>query len=244
MYPAPTGAVSCGTYTHVRWSGSTARSRSLQVVSVIFSSVVPRRCRITTRSSPLASSAASLMSDRTHGAWAWAMSSGPVDPAAAVAKSCPSTSRTPASTGSTPRRAQARSRNDIAGSTSTSTRSSASSSWTERSRTRGEPGTAYRTSPCSAAAATSAVDDLRVDVVVPLRRLVEVVEAGRRVDEVGAGVPRRAHVAMSGRGRSRRGSRRSRTLSSPGPSPTTVMVTRGRRPGRCPRPSGRSGGRR
>ena len=40
------------------------------------------------------------------------------------------------------------------------------------------------------------VDDLRVDVVVPRRRLVEVVEAGRRGDEVGARVDRRAQVAV------------------------------------------------
>ena len=66
---------------------------------------------MTTGSSPLASSAASLMSDSTQLAWVWAISSGPVDGRARVANSWPSTSRTPASTGSTPRRAHATSRN-------------------------------------------------------------------------------------------------------------------------------------
>ena len=111
---------------------------------------------MTTGSSPVASSTASLMSDSTHSAWVWAISTGPLTPAAAVANSCPSISRTPDSTGSMPSRAHARSRNDIAGSTTQSTRSSACSRRTVRSSTSGEPGTAYSTSPCSIAAATSA----------------------------------------------------------------------------------------
>ncbi len=82
------------------------------------------------------------MSDSTHRAWVWAMSNGPVLPAADVANVWPSTSRTPDSTGSTPSRDHATSRNDSAGSSSTSTRSSARSSATVRSRTSGEPGTA------------------------------------------------------------------------------------------------------
>ena len=97
---------------------------------------------MTTGSSPVASSTASLMSDRTQLAWVCVISSAPVAPAAAVANSWPSIRRTAASTGSMPRRAHATSRNDIAGRTSHSTRSSASNERTERSSTSGEPGTA------------------------------------------------------------------------------------------------------
>ena len=134
----------------------TARSSSLHVVSVIVSAAVPRPCRTTTGSSPVASSAASLMSDSTQSAWVWAISIAPVTPAAAVANSWPSISVTADSTGSMPSRAHARSRNDIAGSTTQRTRSSARSVRTVRSSTSGEPGTAYSTSPCSIAAATTA----------------------------------------------------------------------------------------
>ena len=65
------------------------------------------------------------MSDSTWGWSHWPTSSGPRSPAASVAKRRPSTSRAPRATGSTASRAHARSRNDRAGSTSTSTRSSA-----------------------------------------------------------------------------------------------------------------------
>ena len=135
---------------------------------------------MTTGSSPVASSTASLMSDSTQSACVWAISTAPVAPAAAVANSWPSISRTAASTGSMPSRAHATSRNDIAGSTTQRTRSSARSARTERSSTSGEPGTAYSTSPCSTAAATTAVDDRRVDVLEAVGRLVDVVERRRR----------------------------------------------------------------
>ena len=67
-------------------------------------------------------SRASFTSESTWALSHWATSSGPRSPAASTAKRWPSTTRTPTATGSTPRRTQARSRNDSAGSTSTSTR--------------------------------------------------------------------------------------------------------------------------
>ena len=91
---------------------------------------------------PATSSAASLMSDSTARLWHCATSRGPRSPAASAAKAVPSTSRTPSSTGSTPRRAQARSRNDDAGTTVTTTRPSARNMPTVRSATSGDPGTA------------------------------------------------------------------------------------------------------
>ena len=65
------------------------------------------------------------MSDSTWSWSHWPTRSGPRSPAASVAKRRPSTRRAPSATGSTARRAHARSRYDSAGSTSTSTRSSA-----------------------------------------------------------------------------------------------------------------------
>ena len=59
------------------------------------------------------------MSDSTNAESHWATSSGPRSPAASTAKRWPSTRRTPAASGSTPRRAHARSRNDSDGTTST-----------------------------------------------------------------------------------------------------------------------------
>ena len=83
------------------------------------------------------------MSDSTQSAWVWAISSGPVAPAAAAANSWPSTRRTPASTGSMPSRAQATSRNDIAGSTShVDPIVGEQHAAPMRSSTSGEPGTA------------------------------------------------------------------------------------------------------
>ncbi len=87
------------------------------------------------------------MSDSTSLESHWATSIGPRSPAASTANRCPSTRRAPAATGSIPTRAQARSANDIPGTTSTVTRGSASSSSTVRSATSGDPGTAYSTSP-------------------------------------------------------------------------------------------------
>ena len=78
-------------YTHVRWSGSTARSSSLHVV---VDDPLVRRAEALEDRRPArrrsASSTASLMSDSTQLAWVWATSSGPVAPAAAVANSWPS----------------------------------------------------------------------------------------------------------------------------------------------------------
>ncbi len=98
---------------------------------------------------------ASLISDSTSTSSHWPTSSGPRSPAASAAKRWPSTRRTPRSTGSMPRRTHARSTKDRAGTNSTATRSSATSSSTVCSATTGEPGTAYSTSPCSVADATS-----------------------------------------------------------------------------------------
>ena len=129
----------------------------------MLSSGSPRRCSTVTvsPSSPasvasVASPRTSLTSDSTWRSSHWATSNGPRSPAASISNRCPSISRTPRSTGSTPSRVHARSTNDSAGSTSTATRSSADSSSTVRSATAGDPGTAYSTSPCSAAAATNA----------------------------------------------------------------------------------------
>ena len=100
------------------------------------------RTALRSGSSPEASSAASFTSPSTARLWHCATRSGPRSPAASTAKAVASTSRTPASTGSIPRRAQARSRNDSAGTTSTETRGSSRNNATVRSATSGEPGTA------------------------------------------------------------------------------------------------------
>ena len=145
-----TGADITGTYTDVRWSGSTSRSRSSQATVRTDSSGRPNRDKTTT-SGP--SSTDSLMSDSTAFESHCATRSGPRSPAASTPNRCPSTSRAPAATGSTPRRAQARSANDMPDTSSTVTRGSASSSSTVRSATNGDPGTAYSTSPPPAARA-------------------------------------------------------------------------------------------
>ena len=86
--------------------------------------------------------APSLMSESRWRDQAWATRNGPGSRAATSGKAAASTSRTPAASGSMPRAAQARSRKERAGTTVTSTRSSARSSSTVRSATVGEPGTA------------------------------------------------------------------------------------------------------
>ena len=173
---AATGAPRRGTYTHVRWSASMPRSSSLHVVCTIASSAVPSRWRTTTGSSPLASSTASLMSDRTQSACVWAISSGPADPAAAAAKSWPSTSWTPTSTGSMPSRAQATSRNDSAGRTSTATRSSARSSSTRALEHQRGARHGVQHLAVLDGRRHQVVDDARVDVGEPFGVLVPGVE--------------------------------------------------------------------
>ena len=64
-YSAPTGAARSGIHSDVRWSASTVRSSSAQVVCTIRSSGVPSAWSIVTGSSPVAPSTASLMS-REH----------------------------------------------------------------------------------------------------------------------------------------------------------------------------------
>ena len=102
---------------------------------VVQTQVVQEHGRSALASSPAASSPASLISDSTARLWHWATSSGPRSPAASTAKAAPSTSRTPAATGSIPNRSQAKSRNEGAATTSTVTRSSSRSSTTVRSAT-------------------------------------------------------------------------------------------------------------
>ena len=93
-----------------------------------------------------AASTDSFTSDSTSRLQHWATSNGPRS-RPSTAKRSASTMRTPASTGSTPNRAKARSRKETEGWTTTvtspeRTRGSSASSTTVRSATVGEPGTA------------------------------------------------------------------------------------------------------
>ena len=118
-----------------------------------------------------ADSTESLMADNNDLLQHWATSNGPDRPAASMAKDSPSTTVTPAATGSTPSRTKARSRKDTAGWTTRSTDPSTTAGCsmsrdTVRSATVGDPGTAYTTlaprpgpasppAPATAAAMTS-----------------------------------------------------------------------------------------
>ena len=109
---AATGAASSGIHSEVRWSGSTTRSRSSQATSRTASSGRPRRWSDGDRRSVLHRQldvgqhvAAVALADQQRAAL----------PGRLDREAWPSTSRAPAATGSTPSRAQARSRNDSRG---------------------------------------------------------------------------------------------------------------------------------
>ena len=101
-----------------------------------------------------------------------ATSSGPGSPAAWTPKLSASTSRTPASIGSIPRRVQASSQKDTPGTTSSWIDESDCRSSTVRSATDGDPGTAYATRPCSKAAVAHDLGDRSVNLFE--RRALEV----------------------------------------------------------------------
>ena len=142
---APTGVASSGIQSDVRWSGSTRGRGRPTPPSAPARRADPRRwSTVTVGPAPGSTSTASLMSESTRAAGRTGRrAAGPARPAASTAKRCPSTSRTPAASGSMPRACQARSRKESAGSTTTSTSPAAArarSSDTVRSATRGEPG--------------------------------------------------------------------------------------------------------
>ncbi len=147
-----TGAVSSGTYSEVRWSGSTTRSSSAADTSKMRSSVGAQPLEHhhpaiegQRRLHPLVQSQLDLR-QHVHASRTGPPAADRARPAASTPKRCPSTTRTPWVIGSMPSRAHARSRNDSAG-TSSSSRSGSwpaltASSSTVRSATTGEPGTA------------------------------------------------------------------------------------------------------
>ena len=126
---------------------------------MIASSGPPSRWSTVTGASS-GTSALSLMSDSTRWLWTWATSSGPRSPAApgreAVAVDQPGAELERVDAEAHPREVEegegrAHLDLDVARPPAARTRWS-----TDRSSTRGEPGTAYSTSPCSTAAASSA----------------------------------------------------------------------------------------
>ena len=205
---------SCGIQSAVRWSGSNDRSSSAHATSntrfVGQAEVVQHDDRLGRRRRPSIDEL-DVGQDRARCRTA-RPTSGPRSPAASTANRWPSTRRTPAASGSTPSRAQARSRNDSAGTTSTSTRSSARSSSTVRSATSGEPG--HRVEHLAVARrrrATSVVDDAArrpsssdALALVDARRSVvaSATDGGRRVasraDEARAGCARSRRRACGG----------------------------------------------
>ena len=136
---AATGEARWGIHKEVRWSGMNERSRSSQASSRTSSSGSPRWWSTVTVSVGVGSTE-SLIADSTVGLQHWATRSGPDCPAASTANDSPSTTFTPAVTGSTPIRAKARSRKDTAGWTSRTisppTPQGAPEAWTRFARPR------------------------------------------------------------------------------------------------------------
>ena len=207
---------------------------------------------MTTGSSPVASSTASLMSDSTQSAWVWAISTAPVDAGRGGGELVPVDSRTPTSTGSMPSRAQARSRNDIAGSTSQSHPLVGEQRAHRALEHERRAGHGVQHLAVLDGGGDERLDDRRVDVVEAVGRLVEVVERRRRPARgrrSGAGP-----CAGSGAGCARSPRSVSTVTCSwpPGPSPTTTTSAGGdhvrrrhdRRRRGASRPSARSAGRR
>ena len=141
----------------------------------------PRRRR--RRPGPPASTTsptASLMSDSTSRSSHWPTSSGPRSPAASVANRWPSTRRTPASTGSTPSRTQARSRNESAGTSSTATRVVGQQQLDRALGHHRRAGHGVEHLAVRGRRGDERVDDAGVHVLDAVGRLVEVVEAAAR----------------------------------------------------------------
>ena len=179
---APTGAASSGIHSEVRWSASTVRSSSAHVV---VDDPLVGRCRGAGGSSTGSSARRAVDGELDVGQHPVGVGVGD-EQRAALARPPPWRSRGRRRAARRPRRDRCRAApRPRRGTTSPAARrssmrvaSSTQHARTVRSSTSGEPGTAYRTSPCSAAAATSAVDDLGVDVVERVGGLVEVVERG------------------------------------------------------------------
>ena len=178
---------------------------------------------MTTGSSPVASSAASLMSDSTQSAWVWAISIAPASRRRRWRTRARRSGARPTRRGRCqpgPREVEERHRRQHDARTRSSARSvarSAPARAASRARRRG-PRRARRRGD-------DGLDDRRVDVLEAVGRLVEVIERRGVGHEVGARVPGRAEVTVGMRAMA--SSVSTVTCSwPPGPSPTTTTVGR------------------